>query len=257
MIAAFAFSCASYGQIACSEKNWLVESNSALKVCHKELNIDFTFESKRKRVLSATYYIPRYASTVRIINTGRYLKSRYLDPETQLTATSYPDIYDKATLVPPTSVVSNQAQSDMAFSMINLFPLDREAWRGDFGEAFWRLADWERTLYLKKGEVKVITGLIWPKNTNTESVQQPEYLYKVYYSPQTKLTLAYLLPTIKSLSEDRDNYITSIGCIEAKSGSKFFTSLPEKLRKRVIASKARSKTLWARPAVNNLEVSCA
>ena len=257
LLTASLFICSgSFGNNHCSVQALLVDNPHATEICHVELKTAFGYDSQAKRVLWAAHDAPKDTSTTKVLNTGRYLKSRYLDDEIELSASSFSQDYDKVPLAFPSSIISNQAYSDLAYSMINIYPLDRSVWRGQFGEMTWELASWERSLFLERGTVQVISGLIWNEKIPKSRQQEPAQLYKIYYEPNSHLTLAYLIPTKKNLNSSLDIYITSISCIESKSGNKFFSKLPDELRNRVVSAKARNKEIWARPSKEIAEAAC-
>ncbi len=95
-----------------------------------------------------------------------------------------------------------------------------------FGRGPWQaVADYERQLVSKHGEVFVISGPLFEgvnRNIGRREVAVPSHYYKVYYLPDTGDMGALLVPHRPGKVKDLSNYVVAVDDLEGMSGLDFF-----------------------------------
>jgi hypothetical protein len=151
----------------------------------------------------------------------------------------------KALLIPHYNVLSHAAQVNEFITMANVFPAIKADWQGLSRDMMFKLGANEREMALKKGDYMVLSGVVYHE-TLIKGVPSAKYIYKVYYHDQYDYTLSYLIP-VKPKSQELNDYITSIKCIELVSGHKLFSGFSDTVRNSILDGVAYSNKHWVSP----------
>jgi len=158
----------------------------------------------------------------------------------------------KAFLVPHYNVVSVGSQLHEFLTMANVFPVNLNAWKNSISQLMFELGANEREMAKNKGEFTVIAGVSYDAK-HINNVPSAKYIYKVYFHEQYNYTLSYLIP-VAARSENLNDYITSIKCIEQVTGHSLLSGLGEDTKNSVINGVAYSSEHWVAP--NQVEREC-
>ena len=212
-------------------------------VCDQHNKAFFGYDTSINQPTFAIYNVRPHAFDGYIKNTGTYPPVPGLDQSKQ-PIYAMDNVVDKAYLVAPYQLITNERYASSAFAMNNIIPIDKSVWRGKLRDILFDIDLLERDMKSNKGSVTALYGAIGGKVN-----KGPTHLYRVYYQDKYKLTLsfsAFLVPISSELKSNIGSYITSIDCIEKLGKIDLFPSIPLKEQNDLENRKASSTVTWAR-----------
>ena len=238
--AAVAFCIKAQANICDVEITAAPKSSNVHYICDKQNNALFGYDTSIKLPVFATYNVRAHAFDGYIKNTGANSPVPGLEKSKQPAYTT-DNVVDKAYLVAPYQLITNERYVSSAFAMNNIIPIDKSVWRGKLRDVLFDIDLIERDMASKKGNVTALYGTI-----GGEINKGPTHLYRVYYQHQYKLTLSFIVPISSKLEPNIESYITSIDCIEKLGKIDLFQNLPLEVQNDLENRKASSTVIWAR-----------
>jgi hypothetical protein len=225
----------------CEEKIGMGINQGEVVSCVAGINVRFGYSALNKRASWAAYTVNSEVHNSYITKTGWYSNVSSVSLNEQVLPRSYLDKgYDLAYLVAP-YLTNELSGSESLNNMSNMFPINSSDWRGKFGDFIWWINQNERLLAVRKGEYKVVTGLHYP----TAGAVSPTHIYKIYIHPEYNATLSLFLPITSRVNSNIEKYITSIDCIEKRTGLNLTIGLKAEDESDMENKKARSFEVWS------------
>lgn len=139
--------------------------------------------------------------------------------------------FDRGHLVPAGDMKVNDRVMSESFYMSNMSPQ-----RAEFNRRIWRSLE-EHIRFMAKdfGDAFVVTAPVLesdlPKIRSGVSV--PDFYYKIAYFPKKQIMRAYLMENVGHYDYDYRDHKITVDELEKITGIDFFSSLPDKLEKKL------------------------
>ena len=159
---------------------------------------------KNNRPLQAVYRISASGKHYRVLDRSREFDGQYLDGQAFEFA-SLPGM-DRGHLA---SEKLPDVNYHARFDGVNRVPMAKDINRA--GGAWHQLEDFERSQSNRRGEILVLSGIIYNGKT-------PNAYYKIMIQPDIEAAAAFLVPNVNGTQRPLEHYVTSIRCIEERAG---------------------------------------